>query len=118
MPTMSLGGVFIGWENDEMVNNRKLMKRNCPLLNPPPEDRELLINIIYLIKKKFHVFLLGWPLHILIDVPTHSSKIFPTPFLFPISNYTFNGISWGNPIFMLINYSALFIVYLFLFRKK
>ena len=37
--------------------------------------------LIYLITKKFYVFLLGWPLHILLDIPTHTNKIFPTPFL-------------------------------------
>lgn len=74
--------------------------------------------IIYLITKKFYVFLLGWPLHILIDIPTHTSKIFPTPFLYPISTYTFSGISWGDPRFIIVNYSVLLITYLFIFRKN
>ncbi len=73
--------------------------------------------IIYLITKNIYVFLFGWPLHILIDIPTHTSKFFPTPFLFPLSKYRFNGIRWSNKIFMIINYSSLIIVYILMFAK-
>lgn len=76
------------------------------------------LMIIYFLTKRFYVFLLGWPLHILLDIPTHTNKFFPTPFLFPISNYTFNGVSWSNNIFTLINYSALFLAYIFIFRNN
>ena len=78
----------------------------------------LLLLLIYLITRKFYVFLLGWPLHILLDIPSHTNRFFPTPFLFPISNYTFNGINWGNPIFMTINYSLLLITYIVIFKKQ
>ena len=74
--------------------------------------------IIYLLTKKFYIFLLGWPLHVLLDIPTHTNRLFPTPFLFPISNYMFNGISWGNPLFIKINYSLLLLAYLFIYRNK
>lgn len=62
----------------------------------------------------------GWLLHILIDIPTHSYKFYPTPFLWPISGFKFNGYSWGNATFEIVNYSLLFLVYLtfFLLRKK
>ena len=76
------------------------------------------VILIYLITKKFYIFLLGWPLHILIDIPSHTSKIFPTPFLYPISSYTFSGVSWANPTFMKINYSLILITYIFIFRKN
>jgi len=77
-----------------------------------------IILIIYFLTKNFYVFFLGWPLHILIDIPSHTSRIFPTPFLFPISTYTFNGISWANPTFMKLNYLSLILVYLIINKKK
>ena len=56
--------------------------------------------------------LLGWALHILIDIPSHSINFYPTPFLFPISDYRFPyGIQWSNMWYMLINYSLLFLVW-------
>lgn len=70
---------------------------------------------IFLITKKWYWPLLGWAIHILIDIPTHSARFFPTPFLWPLSNYNFNGISWATPWFMVINYLALVIVYTLLF---
>jgi hypothetical protein len=59
---------------------------------------------------------LGWALHIVIDIPTHTARFFPTPFLWPVSSYTFNGISWGNPWFMAVNWGAIAAVYLLLWR--
>lgn len=75
--------------------------------------------ITWIIWKKPQLPLLGWALHILIDIPSHSGTFYPTPFLFPISNWKFmDGISWANPTYMIINYSLLFIVSLYIFRKN
>ncbi len=74
--------------------------------------------LIKLIKKKYNFEILAWALHILIDIPTHSRQFYPTPFLWPISNFVFDGISWGNKWFMIINYSLLLIFYLFLILKE
>lgn len=60
----------------------------------------------------------GWFFHILIDIPTHSYKFYPTPFLWPISSIELNGFSWANPRFMILNYSAIIIVYLLLWRNR
>ncbi len=67
--------------------------------------------------RRFPYELLGWLLHILIDIPTHSYSFYPTPFLWPISQYKFDGISWGTPWFMIVNYSSLAISYLVLWWK-
>jgi hypothetical protein len=57
--------------------------------------------------------LLGWALHILIDVPSHAIGFYPTPFLFPLSDYRFPyGVSWGNTWYMIINYTALAFVWI------
>lgn len=62
----------------------------------------------------------GWLFHILIDIPTHSYKFYPTPFLWPFSEWKFDGFAWGNWWFMIINYSLLILVFLALrsARKK
>ncbi len=62
--------------------------------------------------------LLGWLVHILIDIPTHSYQFYPTPFLWPVSGYKYNGISWGQWWFMILNYSALIAVYFWLRHER
>ena len=76
--------------------------------------------IVWFIFKRPRYELLGWALHILIDIPTHMLAFYPTPFLFPISDYRFaHGISWGTQWFMIINYSALLLVWLkIIFSKR
>jgi hypothetical protein len=60
--------------------------------------------------------LLGWALHIVIDIFTHPD-FFRTPFLFPLSGYkNSHAISWADPKFMAINYSLLIIVYIVLWQ--
>lgn len=74
--------------------------------------------IVWFIRRKPLWEMSGWALHILIDIPTHVSAFFPTPFLWPLSSFEVSGISWGNPYFMAINYSALVLVYILLWRRN
>lgn len=57
-------------------------------------------------------------LHIFIDVPTHTYRFFPTPVLWPISEWKFDGLPWGTPWFMAVNYSAIVLVYFLFWRKR
>jgi len=70
--------------------------------------------VVYLIFRTIPIFLLAWPVHVLIDIPTHTKNFLPTPFLWPFSSWAFPGISWGTKWFMLANYSLIlfFIVYI------
>lgn len=72
-------------------------------------------GLIWLIRKKPYWLIFGWGLHILTDVFSHSTSFFPTPFLFPISNFQVNGWNWHHPVFMAINYSLLVLVYVSLY---
>jgi hypothetical protein len=72
----------------------------------------LVFGLVWLIKEKFPWALIGWALHISIDIFSHSREFYPTPFLFPLSDMTVNGIPWSHPVFMVINYGLLFIFYL------
>jgi hypothetical protein len=77
-------------------------------------------GIIVLLRGKRRVpwEMLGWCLHILMDIPTHSYRFYPTPFLWPISMIKFNGFSWATPWFIITDYSLLIIVYLYLGYRR
>lgn len=70
-------------------------------------------GLTWLVIKKIPWPLLGWALHICIDIFSHSSKFFPTPFLFPVSDFYVNGWAWAEPVFMSVNYGLLLILYFF-----
>jgi len=73
--------------------------------------------VVSLRKKGFAWVITGWLFHILIDIPTHSYKFFPTPFLWPLSNWKFDGISWSSPWFEVVNYLLIVVVYFWLYRR-
>lgn len=80
-----------------------------------------LFGIVWLILRKPYMPLLAWAIHILIDIPSHSFELFPTPFLWPVSDYKFDGISWRNPEVLYTNFALLAVVYVVWFwrwRKK
>lgn len=72
-----------------------------------------------LLLKKPYWPLGAWFIHILIDIPSHSFAFFPTPFLWPISDFKFNGIGWGDPMIFFPNVAILILLYaIFWYRKK
>jgi len=73
--------------------------------------------LIFFVFKKRVWEMGGWLLHILMDIPTHSYAFYPTPFLWPLSDWKFDGFSWGQPWFLVLNYSLLAVLYIFLFYK-
>lgn len=78
----------------------------------------LIFGLVFLIFRRPVWELSGWLLHILMDIPSHSYRFYPTPFLWPVSGWKFNGYSWGQPWFMVLNYSAIIIAYLLLRKNK
>ena len=69
------------------------------------------ITIAYFIKKEFAWPMLAWPMHIIVDFFTHSIEFFPTPILWPVSDYRFDGIPWSNPYIFVSNIVIIFIIY-------
>ncbi|PWB72843.1 hypothetical protein C3F09_06005 [candidate division GN15 bacterium] len=65
------------------------------------------------------VLILGaWGLHVLIDIPTHSLALFPTPFLWPASDFKINGIGWDHPMILITDALLLIVTYaLWLFHR-
>lgn len=79
----------------------------------------LVFTLVWFLREKRPYWLMaGWGLHILVDVPTHSYQFFPTPFLWPFSDYRFDGTPWGNASILLPNVTLLIIVYgIFFYRR-
>lgn len=62
----------------------------------------------------------AWGLHILFDIPTHSYRYFPTPFLWPVSRFEINGIPWSSPQIFIPNIVLLAACYswFFVYRRR
>lgn len=74
--------------------------------------------LLALIRRRLVWEISGWFLHIIIDIPTHSYAFYPTPFLWPVSDWKVNGFSWANPWFMVFNYFLITVVYLLLTKSR
>ena len=76
-------------------------------------------GIVWLIWKKIYWPMMAWPLHILYDIPTHSATFFPTPFLWPLSNFHVQGALWSQPYIFFPNWIALLVcLYWFFLRPR
>jgi membrane-bound metal-dependent hydrolase YbcI (DUF457 family) len=77
----------------------------------------IFIGIAYLIDKNFAWVMLGWPIHIIVDFFTHSIEFFPTPILWPISDYRFDGIPWSNIYVLILNLILIFLIFRYRWKK-
>ncbi len=75
----------------------------------------LLFAALWIIRQKPFWEFSAWGAHILVDIPTHSYQFFPTPFLWPLSNITVNGVPWGNPWIFIPNVTLLITLYMYFF---
>jgi hypothetical protein len=62
--------------------------------------------------------LAGWWLHIVIDVFTHSAEFYPVPVLYPFTYQGFDGLAWNTPWFIAMNYAALVLAGVALWRRN
>jgi len=62
--------------------------------------------------------MLAWPFHILMDIPTHTREFFPTPFLWPVSDFTVAGIPWATPWIWLPNLAGLALLLGWRLRRR
>ena len=76
------------------------------------------IIIIFETNKELCFPMLAWPFHILLDFFFHSKEYFPTPILWPISNYKFDGIAWSNPYIWIGNITCIIILFLYRYKFK
>lgn len=78
----------------------------------------LIFAALWLYSRPLALAFLAWPLHILLDIPTHSSNFFPTRFLFPLSDVHVNGIVWHNRYIWGANALALLVAYLVVWVRR
>lgn len=78
------------------------------------------IFIVSIIARRLPVYMLAWPIAIVMDLLTHNRDFLPTPFLWPISDWKFPGISWGTWKFTVINYSliAIAMTLIIVYKRK
>ncbi len=76
--------------------------------------------LAWLLRRRVFWPMAAWGLHILMDIPSHSLRFFPTPFLWPVSDFAVNGIPWSRPLVFIPNLLLLGGLYLwfFLTRRK
>lgn len=75
--------------------------------------------VVLIVTRKIFWPMFAWFLHILMDIPTHSLRFFPTPFLWPFSDYKFDGVGWGHPYIFYPNIVILLIIYsIFLYSRR
>ena len=95
---------------------------------PPESSIPQYVHHLYNVTHSFIVFLVAfllirfllrrplwelgaWGLHVLVDVPTHSYAFFPTPILWPLFNWKFDGWQWTTPTILIPNFVLLAMVY-------
>jgi len=74
------------------------------------------IYIVNRFNKNIAFAMLAWPFHIFLDFPFHSKEYFPTKLLYPLTDFSFDGIPWSNPEIWFPNISG--IIILFIYRAK
>ncbi len=74
-------------------------------------------GVVWVLARRPVLELLGWGLHILIDIPTHKG-IFAVPFLWPLSSFALSGIRWESGWFLVINYTALLLIFSWMWVRK
>ncbi len=67
--------------------------------------------LLWLLMKRPVLELGAWGLHVLVDIPTHSFAFFPTPFLWPLSDWKFDGWQWSQSAILIPNFTLLVLLY-------
>lgn len=62
--------------------------------------------------KLLAIAFIGWAVHIVIDIFTHSAQSFPTKIFWPLSDWHYSGFTWSTKKFLLVEYVLLAILYL------
>ena len=75
----------------------------------------LCIAIVKKYNKDIAFAMWAWPFHILLDFPFHSKAYFPTKLLWPLTDFSFDGIPWSRPEIWFPNLAG--IIMLFIYRR-
>ena len=79
----------------------------------------LVFFAVWLVRKKPFLPLLAWGIPVFMDIFTHSTQFFPTPFLWPLfDNIRFKGVPWSHPAIFLTDVVLLLVFYIWFFVVK
>lgn len=73
-------------------------------------------GVVSVIARRMVLPVLGWLMHILIDIPTHSFQYYATRFLWPLSDLRVDGLAWWTPWLWAATYAALAVVFVAYWR--
>jgi hypothetical protein len=68
-----------------------------------------LIILLFLVNRWLGISACPWLWHVICDIPTHSKAYFPTPFLYPLSDFTVDGVSFMRPSIFISYWSFLIV---------
>jgi len=77
----------------------------------------VVFGLVWVLRGRPVLEMLGWLLHIVIDIFTHQG-MFAVHFLWPLSDYGYNGIRWEGRWFMVVNYGALCLALAWIWVRK
>jgi hypothetical protein len=80
----------------------------------------LVVGLVAYLNRSVAFAMLAWPFHICLDFPFHTARYFPTKIFWPLSDFHFDGISWGSPEVWFPNIAGLIVLFgwRFLQHKK
>ena len=108
---LNIGGMP-GWESGHPnISDYPMFARNLYHITHSLVIFAFVFALLWVAAKRPVWIVAGWGLHILIDIPTHSLALFPTPFLWPISDFSVDGIGWDNPTILAIDIILLIAAY-------
>ena len=73
----------------------------------------LCIWIVNRYRKDIAFAMWAWPFHILLDFPFHSKEFFPTKLLYPLTDFSFDGIPWSRPEIWFPNLAGIIILFIY-----
>jgi uncharacterized membrane protein YhaH (DUF805 family) len=78
----------------------------------------LAFALVWLLRGKPLLEMGAWGLHIVTDIFTHATTFFPTPFLWPLAQFRFNGHPWWDPRIFIPNVAVLAALYAVFFWRS
>jgi hypothetical protein len=78
----------------------------------------LFVGLASLWRRDIAFAMLAWPFHICLDFPFHTARYFPTHIFWPISDYYFDGISWGTPQVWFPNIAGLIVLFIWRYFQQ
>jgi len=78
----------------------------------------IVIGIVYVQRKDMAFAMLGWPFHILLDIPFHEGGYFPTKMLWPLSDFFIDGIPWATPMVWIPNLAGLLVISVYRWHQR